>query len=210
MGLPGPDPEGLLGLQPKIKLLSPATLIWRIYRSAGAHPYRWHEPRHFGPVDSRFDHHLEDELGQPYNQERGVYYAAPDLLTCCAEAFQVGRYVNRFGGSPRVAAFHLREPVHLVDLTGRFATQAGCHQGIHSSPLRRRTRAWARAFYEAWPEVQGLLYRSKMAVDLSAYVLFERGASAVPRRPVVDLPLTDERLSAPLVAMARELGYSID
>lgn len=209
MGLPGPDLERLAGLEPKVTALTPATLVWRVYRSAGEHPYRWNQLRHFGPVASRFDHHLEDAAGRPWEQERGVIYAAPDLLTCLAEAFQAGRHVDPAGESPRVAAFHLKEPVRLLDLTGRFATLAGCHQGIHSSPLRGRTRAWSRAFYDVWPRGQGLLYRSKMAVDLPAYVLFERAAGSLPSRPFVDLPLTDPRLAAPLESIARELGYSL-
>lgn len=141
MGLPGPDLERLAGLEPKITRLTPATLVWRVYRSAGEHPFRWNQLRHFGPVASRFDHHLEEVDGRPAEQERGVVYAAPDLLTCLAEAFQAGRHIDLGAVSPRVVAFHLTEPVDLLDLTGRFATLAGCHQGIHSSPLRRRTRA---------------------------------------------------------------------
>ncbi len=138
-----------------------------------------------------------------------MVYVAPDLLTCCAEGFQAGRRIDRRTDSPRVVAFHLKQPIGLLDLTGRFATLAGCHLGIHSSPLRRRTRAWARAFYDVWPEVQGLLYRSKMAGDLPAYVIFERGSGALPPRPFVDLPLTDQGLNAPLDFIARELGYSL-
>ncbi len=210
MGLPGPDPEHLSSLEPRIKLLGSETLYWRVYRSAGAHPSRWNELRHFGPIASRFDHHLGVSDGKPGIQQRGVAYTAPDLLTCCAEAFQAGRRIDRDTDSPRAVAFHLSRTIRLLDLTGRFATRAGCHQGIHSSPLRSRTRAWARAFYDAWPEVQGLLYRSKMAVDLPAYVLFERSATAMPRKPLVDLPLTDERLHAPPDAIARELAYGID
>ena len=209
MGLPGPDLERLSGLQPKINLLSPTTLVWRVYRSAGAHPYRWNELRYLGPVASRFDHHLVDAGGGPYEQKRGVAYAAPDLLTCLAETFQAGRHIDLGADEPRVVAFHLIAPVPLLDLSGRFATLAGCHQGIHSSPLYRRTRAWSRAFYDTWPQVQGLLYRSKMAVDLPAYVLFERAAEALPRQPFIDLSLTDRRLAAPLGSIARELGYSI-
>ncbi len=135
--------------------------------------------------------------------------AAPDLLTCLAEAFQEGRRIDLGVGRPRVVAFHLAKPVRLLDLSGRFATQAGCHQGIHSSPLRRRTHAWARAFYDVWPQIQGLLYRSKMAVDLPAYVLFERAAGALPRESLLDLLLGDRRLAAARAAVARELGYSI-
>ena len=209
MGLPGPDLQHLSGLEPKIALLTPATLVWRIYRSAGAYPYRWNELRHFGPVASRFDHHLEAADGKPYKQERGVLYAAPDMLTCLAEAFQAGRHIDRDADAPWVAAFHLAAPVQLLDLSGRFATLAGCHQGIHSSPFRRRTRAWARAFHATWPQIQGLFYRSKMAVDLPAYVLFERAAKALPPTPLVDLPLTVRLLATPIDAMARDLGYSL-
>jgi hypothetical protein len=208
MGLPGPDRHRLAGLEPKIALLTPATLVWRVYRSAGAHPCRWNDLRHFGPVPSRFDHHLEGPDGEPCEQERGVLYAAPDFLTCVAETFQAGRHVDAGTDGLRVATFHVGEPVPLLDLTGRFATLAGCHQGIHSSPLRRRTRALARAFYDTWPDVQGLLFRSKMAVNLPAYVLSERAAHALPRSPLVDLPLTDLRLATALRWIARELGYT--
>lgn len=138
-----------------------------------------------------------------------MLYAAPDLVTCLAEAFQMARHLDLTSDTPKVAAFHVTEPLRLLDLSGRFATLAGCHQGIHSSPFHGKTRAWARAFYDAWPEIQGLLYRSKMAVDLPAYVLFERAEEALPRKPLVDVPLTDQRLSAALQACAQELGYSI-
>ncbi len=209
MSLPAPKSGQLAALEPKIAALRPATLVWRVYRSAGAHPCRWCDFRHFGPLASRFDHHLEGSGGAAFEQERGVVYAAPDLLTCIAEAFQTGRNVDLGADEPRLVAFHVVEVVRLLDLTGRFATQTGCHQGIHSSPLRRRTRAWARAFFDTWPAVQGLLYRSKMAVDLPAYVFFERAAHTLPRKPLVDLPLTDPRLAIPIASIARELGYSI-
>ena len=209
MGLPGPVLERLRSLEPKIRPLTPATLVWRVYRSAGAHPCRWNGLRYFGPVASRFDHHLEGEGGEPREQQRGVLYAAPDLLTCIAETFQAGRHIDLRADRPRVVAFYPAESVRLLDLMGRFATQVGCHQGIHSTPLRRHTRAWARAFYATWPEVQGLLYRSKMAVDLPAFVLFERAAQALPGEPLADLALTDDRLATALDAIAGELGYSI-
>ena len=209
MSIPGPDRTRLRILDPKLHILEPLTLIWRIYRSEGSHPVRWNEFRHFGPVAARFDHHLEDAEKKPYEQERGVLYAAPDFITCIAEFFQASRHLDRRHGGPRIVAFHLLESIDLIDLSGRFLTLAGCHQGLHSSPLRRRARAWSRALYETCPEGEGLLYRSKMAVDLPAYTFYERAVTAIPDEPFADFPLTDPRLEAPLAAAVSELGYSL-
>lgn len=210
MTLPPPDPDRLDRLGPAIFVLAPHVTLWRIYRSAGPYPATWNGFRHFGPIPSRFDHHQLDGSGEPFEQDRGILYAASDFVVTVAEVFQAGRHIDLRSGAPRVALFQVVEPLDLVDFTGSFATRAGCHQGIHNSPNREKTRAWSRASYSAWPETSGLLYRSKMGFGAPAIALWERAEHLLCPEPLLDRPLSASDLRSALRSAADELGYSLD
>ncbi len=196
--------EALRALRPDSVRLPAGTVLWRIYRRAGKHGASWSSFRSFGPTDARFDHHLPPER----EQERAIYYAAREPETCAAEAFQAKRRIEPLLEAPWLVGFGLARDVHLLDLTGRWPTQAGASMAIHSGP-HARARAWSRAIYEAFPEVQGLLYCSSMDANRHAVALYERARRAMPRRPELDRPLLHPGLAPFLRDAARAFGYAL-
>jgi RES domain len=186
------------------------TILARLYYSRGAHPQTWNEFRYFGPVNSRWDHHLANEAGAPRVQSRGIYHAAADAKTCLAEAFQATRRIDRVYQAPRLVVFKTLARLKLLDLTGDFATRMGASMAIHSGN-RRRARGWARDLYEAYPEVQGILYAASMHGGQHAIALNERALkeSLFPAHPVFHRALADDALLDPLKHAASLLGYAL-
>ncbi len=78
-----------------------------------------------------------------------------------------------------------------------------------SSGARPRARRWSRAIYEAFPQVQGLLYPSSMYAHRPAVALYERATAAMPKRPTFHRPLTDPALLGVLKATTMEVGYVV-
>lgn len=203
--LPAPPAvEQLRGSAPETLVLPRGVLLWRIYFRGGLHPSDWSSFRSFGPVDRRFDHHV----APPRDQDRGIYYAAREPETCVAEVFQVERRIEGLVDAPWLVGFALARDVLLLDLTGRWPTRAGASMAIHSGS-RPRARAWSRAIYEAFPEVQGLLCCSSMDANRHTVVLYERARGAVPTRPELHRALSDPDLVDFLGAAALAFGYEL-
>ena len=159
-----PSPELLESLHPEVRTVPAGSVIWRVYHRGGLHPTNWRDFRYVGPIDARFDHHDGDE---PARQDRAVLYGADHPATCLAEVFQKTRVINRWHKDPWLVGFETRNPTRLVDLTGTFPTRAGASMGLMTGP-RSVSRAWARAFHDAWPEIQGLYYPSSIFSILHA------------------------------------------
>ena len=207
--LPEPPDAAELGRTgPEAVVLPAGTRLYRIYSRGGKHPAGWGRMRHYGPVGTaRFDHHLEPARVQ----ERGILYAASGgdaVATCVAEAFQDGRLVDTRRDDPWLACFALAEDVPLLDLTGKWPTRAGASSNINSGP-RPRCRRWSRAVYEAFSDLEGLLYASSMNGGEPAVALYERAIGAVPRSPVSNRPLSDPALLVGLGRIADALGYDL-
>lgn len=203
--LPAPPlPEVLRGTRPELIRLAAGVTLWRIYRRGGEHALGWSSFRSFGPRDARFDHHLPP----PRDQERAIYYTAREPETCVAEVFQVERRIEGLVDAPWLVGFALARDVLLLDLTGRWPTRAGASMAIHSGS-RPRARAWSRAIYQAFPEVQGLLCCSSMDANRHAVVLYERARRAVPTRPELHRALSDPDLLPFLGDAARAFGYQL-
>lgn len=135
-----------------------------------------------------------------------MLYAATSLVTYVAEVFQHTRVVDRMADDRCFTAFRVTRAVRLLDLSGDWPTRAGASQAIASGP-RDRAQAWARAVYEAYPDVEGLWYPSSMHGGHPAVVLFERAAGALPAAPELDVALTHPGLLADLARAANTLGY---
>jgi len=188
------------------------TALARIYRAGGTHPARWNQFREQGPVaTARFDPHPVHREGS--RRGRGtageaVLYAATDLRTCLAEAFQATRVVDRRTGRPYLSVWRPARTLRLLDLAGTWPTRAGASQAISSGP-RDRAREWARAIRAALPDIDGLWYRSSMDSGNPAVCLWAPARDAMPEVPLLNQPLDASALALPLVRMARRLGYRL-
>jgi hypothetical protein len=143
-------------------------------------------------------------------QSRGIYYAARDAKTCLAEAFQATRRIDRVFQAPWLVVFETLGDLKLLDLTGDFATRMGASMAIHSGS-RGRARAWARDLYEAYPEIQGILYAASMHGGRPAMALNERVLTAplFPDHPLFHRALADDVMLDPLRHAAHDLGYAL-
>ena len=209
-----PEPPGVDALSaiPGVTQVLPAgTPVARICLAGGRHPTRWDRFRQFGPTASRFDHQLTDASGAPHAQARGIMYLAEGNLsipTCLAEVFQSTRIINRHASDPILAGFELAAPLTLLDLRGPFATAIGASMAIHSGP-RPRARRWAQQLYEAYPDVDGIYYCASMYGNAPAIALFERGAHAIPARPIFHRELRDAALANILTETGQRIGYAV-
>jgi hypothetical protein len=206
-----PEPPGvaaLRGIAPQTLILAADTKLARIYFAAGPHPSHWNEFRSFGPTAARWDHHLPSARGVPVEQDRSVFYCAPDVDTCAAEVFQATRRIDRTRDAPWLVVFALSEAITLLDLRGTFATKVGASTAIHSG-LRSRARAWARELYEAYPDIQGLYYGSSMNGHAPAVALNERARRAMPEQPQFHRALNDDMLVETLQRIALRLSYGL-
>jgi hypothetical protein len=205
-----PGLRALARLTPAINTLGAGTILARIYYSRGEHPQVWNQFRYFGPLNSRWDHHALGTSGNPKMQTRGIYYAARDAKTCLAEAFQATRRIDRVFQAPWLVVFETLTRLKLLDLTGDFATRMGASMAIHSGS-RGRARDWARDLYEAYPEVQGILYAASMHGGQHAIALNERALKEplFPAHPLFHRALADDVMLEPLKHAAREIGYAL-
>ena len=201
-----PDFGRLQEVQPEIKVLEPGR--WhRVYLVGGRHPSKWNALRYFGPIDARFDHHDMGEDGGPYVQSRGVFYCARTVATCLAEFFQLNRAIDPNIGKPWLVSFDFVRVLKLLDLTGGFPVRVGASQAINTG-FRKIARNWSRGFYDIYPEIEGLYFRTSMTGDI-AIVLYECALLETPfdKSPKFHRPLNDPMLSVPLQQACIDIGY---
>ncbi len=208
-----PNPPGvaeLTRLTPATRTFAPGSRLARVYYSRSRNPLRWDEFRHFGPLNSRWDHHLCDLDNLPIMQDRSIYYAATDAQTCLAEFFQEGRRINRAAQAPWLVVFELSQPLTLLDLTGDSVTRMGASMAIHSGP-RARARQWARELYDAFPALHGVLYASSMNGSAPALALNDRAEKrgVFSPHPLFHRALADDVLLDVLKYAASSLGYAL-
>lgn len=197
-----------LALPPPTRKITPRSVVLPAGKQL-VRPYnpRFLEPNgfnHFGPR-SRFDHHREAEA-PAVDMGRGIYYAAASLRDCVVEVFGDTGVIEAAGR--HVAVVEIQRPVLLLDLTGDGAWLAGSVAALTKHVDRLFTQAWARYFYEcvsAYGTLDGVRFENAHNAA-PAYALFERVG---PMRVVLDLPLTDSKLTAELAAIALELGLYI-
>jgi hypothetical protein len=126
-----------------------------------------------------------------------------------AEVFQGTRRIDRVFQAPWLVVFETVAPVVLLDLTGEFATRMGASMAIHSGS-RGKARGWARDLYEAFPEIQGILYAASMHGGRRAVALNERAVKApfFPAHPLFHRALADDVMLDALKHAAHDLGYA--
>jgi hypothetical protein len=215
---PPPGADELGAMAPDIRRLRATSNLMRIWFAGAPYPSGFAHFRTFGPTASRFDHHLPGPDGSPRDGTRSILYAievaaARDggreaFTATVGEAFQQQRIVDMVTDDPRLALFQATRELRLLDLTGFWATRIGA-SNISSGP-REVARRWSQALHQAFPQADGLLYRSSMSGGRClAVALYERAEDAMPANPRLDLPLGHSMLRGPVEAAAGLLGYEV-
>ncbi|MGO1049120.1 RES family NAD+ phosphorylase [Crossiella sp. CA198] len=211
---PPPTPAALQALLRRtedVVAVHRATRLVRIFAAGGTHPQRWNSFRYAGPLPhARFDPHPATLDGRPIEtHEHGVLYFGLSVRTSVAEVYQATSTVDRRTRSPHLVVLRPRRTLRLLDLSGLWPTRAGASQSISTGP-KDRTQAWARAIRAAYPELDGLWYRSSMDTGNPAICLWDPpGMSALPIAPDVLLPLDHPGLDLPLARICEELNYTL-
>lgn len=200
-----PPPAVLANFAPRLHVLPAGTALWRIYFRGGEHALGWRNFRTFGPLrTSRFDHHLPAQS----RQERGLLYAATDVLTCVAEVYQETRVLDTRDRDPWLVGFETGGKLALLGLTGTWPTAAGASMAINSGS-RARARRWSQAIYAAYPSLHGLWYCASMNANKPAVTLYERAEGMLADAPFFHRALADPVLLTSLRSAAHELGYRL-
>jgi hypothetical protein len=187
------------------------TRLVRVFTASGNHPQQWDTFRYAGPLPhARFDPHLPNNQGRPtVTREHGVLYFSLSVRTCIAEVYQATSTVDRRSRGPYLVIFRPRRTLRLLDLCGLWPTRAGASQAINSGH-KERTQAWARSIRAAYPELDGLWYRSSMDAGNPSLCLWDPpAATALPESPDVLLPLDHSGLDLPLGRVCKELSYTL-
>lgn len=202
-----PDLERLRGLSPSLISIRTGFTLHRIYRRGGEHPTLWNAFRYFGPTAARFDHHIRDNDGSAQVQERGVLYAATDIISALAEVFQEKRTVNRSVEQPWMVSWALTSDLTLLDLTDTFPVQAGGSMKLVSSATLY-AQNWTHAFYERYTDIHGIYYPSSLT-NRPVIALYERALrlEPFPGTPRFHRALNDALLIEPIRNACKEIGY---
>lgn len=190
------------------------TLLGRIHSQGGSHPTRWNDFRHWGPTNSRFDHHPAPPRTHP---DRSVLYVAPRLAgrgpvlrTCVAECFRDRGHLELSRDSPYFVLMRPTRDLRLLDLADSdWVALAGGNAAISSGP-REVCRLWAAAIWSHYGDaLDGLLYTCSNIPSERSAVLWERAADAMPAKPALHLPLTSADLRADLEHAASQLHLGV-
>lgn len=192
-----------------VRVVPETTRISRIFTARSTHSQFWNAFRSFGPLPhARFDPHEPGQDGGPsQNTHTGVLYFGLSVRTSIAEVFQTTSTVDRVTKGPHLVVLRPRRPLRLLDLSGLWPTRAGASQGISSGP-KSTTHQWARAIRAAYPDLDGLWYRSSMDSGEPAMCLWSpQAADALPAQPDFLAPLNHPGLDVPLGRVCEQLGY---
>ncbi|MDQ6602168.1 MAG: RES family NAD+ phosphorylase [Chloroflexota bacterium] len=205
VGPPPIDDMRRAGTDSHLRTLPAGTELWRVYFRGGAHPTTWNTFRTFGPiVSARFDHHEPP----PHEQRRAILYAAIAGPICLAEVFQETRVIDRSRNAPWLVSFRITGQINALDLTGLWPTLAGGSQEINNGD-RHDARRWSRAIYTAFPQVDGLWYRSKMHGGMPCLALFERAGRVMAALPSFHAALASPDMFDVVKDTANQIGYVV-
>jgi hypothetical protein len=126
-----------------------------------------------------------------------------------AEVFQANREVDCQDRHPWLASFRFQSSLLLLDLTDTFPVRAGGSMKLVSG-ARRYSRNWARGFYEAYPDIDGIYFLSSMT-NRPIVALFERALakSPFPPTPLLHRSLADPLLLIPIQEACIDIGYRL-
>ena len=210
--LPPPDPSLFRALRKGdlYELTTPVRLA-RIYSTAGPHPVSWQQFRTAGPLPTgRFDHHADGKT-------RGIWYGAANRTTTgrrvdallgavaetCADTHTIDRSVN----ARHLVLCSPARVLRLLRLDSTWLSAAHGNAAIFAGS-RPRSRAWSRAIYDHYPDLDGLYYPSSNHPGSACVALYERAATALT------VPRLLRRLDEPglrpyLERVAHDLGWPL-
>ncbi|MCF8609690.1 RES family NAD+ phosphorylase [Gordonia sp. HY285] len=219
--LPPPDPSRFPDLEEgHVRTVDVGVRVGRIYFAGGDFPTTWDGFRWFGPTNSRFDHYRQPA---GVHADRAIMYLGAAILDACGrpnnvlqtalvECFRDAGDIDLRHGLPHFVLFNPVRPLRLLDLTDSdWITAAGGNAAIPSGP-RHSARVWATAIYEHYTgadAVDGLIYGSSNKPANRAIALWERGADALPDRPVFHEPLSHLGLRAAIETFAGNVGLGV-
>lgn len=197
-----PDTKSLRALGYEPRTIVAGRVLWRVHYASGTYVTPWNRLRTWGPVaTSRWDPH---PLPPGDCSPLGAAYLGEDVLTCLAEVFQTTRFVDVDRNDPYVTALKSTRDVELADLRGLWLTKAGATAQI-AFQQKERTRAWARAIHEAWPDLDGVIASSAVAGGRPVITLWSD--EPMPATPELSLPLNSPAILSDIVAAVDEIGY---
>lgn len=210
---PSPGVSALQGTPPQLHVVPKGSGLLRIWFSGSRYPSGPAVFRYYGPTTSRFDHHLPGPGGSPTASDRGILYVVEQdsnaLTTAIAEVFQEDRRINLVPDGPVVSTIKTSRDMTLLDTTGFWATKAGASASLFAGS-RADAQGWSRNFYNAYPHVDGIRYRSSMSGGIGiAQALYERSEDAFSGSMLHSLSLSDPVIRNQVYDAADSLGYSI-
>lgn len=131
---------------------------------------------------------------------RSVWYAGLSLLGAVAEAFGRTGFLDR-GSGRRVAVVRVVRTLPLIDLVGVAARSVGLTQEVAATTDYGATQSWARAFYDRYPDLQGLRWRGRQAGSIC--VLLTDRVRATALTLVTDHDLADPAVWPRIARAAR-------
>jgi hypothetical protein len=152
-----PSPPRVLPANPPVYELEPGNRLVRFYDPAYG---PWDQQRAFGPLPGmRFDHHPPP---LKLHLDRSIWYAATSLIGAVSEAFGDAGFIDP-GSGRRICIASPRLSVRVLDLVGVAARVFGLDQRIGTDQESALCQEWARAFYDHYPELQGIRWRGRQA-----------------------------------------------
>jgi hypothetical protein len=120
----------------------------------------WNRQRFYGPLPGmRFDHQPPPLSVHP---ERSVWYAATSLIGAVSESFGDQGFLDQ-GSGRRVCVAKPRLSIRVLDLVGIAARVFGLDQRIGTELDSSLCQEWSRAFYDYYPDLQGIRWRGRQA-----------------------------------------------
>ncbi len=194
-------PPSTLPSKPDVLALPRGLCLLRFYRPARGD---WSAHRFYGPLpEMRFDHH------QPpcsVDSSRSVWYASTSLRGAVAETFGRGGIVDP-ASCIRLVKAEVRGALRVLNLIGVPARAMGLTQEIATPTDYATSQAWARAFYDQYPTIQGIRWRGRQ-IGSVCIVLNDR-AAMVGLSPDLDSDLADPRIWPRVARAVRDCGFTV-
>lgn len=203
------DLDRLASIKFEEKLFRAGSQLYRVYFRAGDYPVKWDHFRKWGPhPECRFDHH---EGSVPHDQDREILYVAERPHTALIEVFKPTGVLHLTRDTPALAQFALAEPLTLIDLTNAWIYRAGGSPEEIISGNREVSREWARAIWDLFRDIDGIYYRSAIALSDFNIALFERARQrrCLPDEPISDLLLTHVAIRSIVDATAHDFNLDV-